>query len=135
MMGTIPKAPDFLYLGKLTALIRGASCQLSVVCLQPGGSVGEDVSSGKPALIIKDESVAFGWGFFLSHPRAFSETMELGRPRLYGGQKVIVTQTFLMKSVSSLAPPPPFCSDSLHSGLIYAGFFSSLSLSLFKVIL
>lgn len=90
--------------------------------------MGEDVSSRKPALIIKDESVALGWGFFLSHPRAFSETMELGRPRLYRGQKVIVTQTFLMKSVSSLAPPPPFCSDSLHSGLIYAGFFFSLSL-------
>lgn len=97
--------------------------------------MGEDVSSRKPALIIKDESVALGWGFFLSHPRAFSETMELGRPRLYRGQKVIVTQTFLMKSVSSLAPPPPFCSDSLHSGLIYAGFFFSLSLSFFKVIL
>ena len=127
-MGMIPKAPDFLYLGKLTALIRGASCQLSVVCLQPGGSVGEDVSSGKPALIIKDESVASWWGFFLSHPCAFSETMELGRPRLYRGQKVIVTQTFLMKSVSSLDPPPPFCSDSLHRGLIYEGFFFFFSL-------
>ena len=54
--------------------------------------------------------------------------MELGRPRLYRGQKVIVTQTFLMKSVSSLAPPPPFCSDSLHRGLIYEGFFFLLSL-------
>lgn len=71
--------------------------------------MGEDVSSGKPCLIIKDESVASWRGCFLSHPCAFSEPVEqLGRPRLYRGQKVIVTRTFIMKSVSSLAPPPPF---------------------------
>lgn len=71
--------------------------------------MGEDVSSGKPCLIIKDESVASWRGSFLSHPCAFSETVEqLGRPRLYRGQKVTVTRTSIMKSVSSLSPPPPF---------------------------
>lgn len=71
--------------------------------------MGEDVSSGKPCLIIKDESVASWRVSFLSHPRAFSETVEqLDRPRLYRGQKVIVTKTFIMKSVSSPAPPPSF---------------------------
>lgn len=57
MMGKIPKEPNLLDLGKSIALITAAPCQLSVVCLQPGGSEGEGVGSGKP-LIIKDESVA-----------------------------------------------------------------------------
>lgn len=109
MVGKVLKGQDLLCLEKLPAFIRGASYQRSVVCLQWGGSVGEDVSSGKPCLIIKDESVASWRGSFLSHPRAFSETVEqLGRPRLHRGQKVIVIRTFIMKSASSLAPPPPF---------------------------
>lgn len=126
MMGEIPQEADLLCLGKLPALMRGAPCPHSVVRLQQGGSVGEDVSSGKPCLVIKDESVASWRVSFLSHPHAFSETVEqLDRPRLYRGQKVIVTKTFIMKSVLPQRPHLPFLlsSDSLHSSLIYKGVF------------
>lgn len=45
-------------LGKIDSSPQRASCQPSAVRLQPGGSVGEDVSAGKPCLSIRDASVA-----------------------------------------------------------------------------
>lgn len=87
-------------------------CQLRTVCLLQGGTVGEDVSSRKPCLIIKDESAASCQGFCLSHPPDFTETGEqAGKSRLHQGQKVIVTGTFLTKSVFPALSLPSFCSQ------------------------
>lgn len=129
-MGTIPSTRFYYLENRLLSLEEHPASFLWCVC---GREEVWERMSAPGALIIKDGVCCLLMGILSLPPRAFSETMELSRPRLYRGQKVIVTQTFLMKSVFVPGSLPPFCSDSLHSGLIYEGFF--FSLSFLKIIL